>query len=99
MGEDVESTILTYDDYARKLFDDGTEYGTFNSYTVLITGDGFEANNITFENSAGSGKIKGQALAAYVDADHTVFRNCHLKDTRIQYLLLPSTACHSTRWF
>lgn len=79
VGEDVESTILTYDDYARKLFDDGTEYGTFNSYTVLITGDGFEANNITFENSAGSGKIKGQALAAYVDADHTVFRNCHFK--------------------
>lgn len=26
--------------------------------------------NITIENSAGSGKIKGQALAAYEDADY-----------------------------
>lgn len=79
VGENVESTVITYDDYARKLFDDGTEYGTFNSYTIIITGDGFEAKNITFENSAGSGKIKGQALAAYVDADHTAFKSCHFK--------------------
>jgi len=79
VGEDPESTIITYDDYARKLFDNGEEYGTFNSYTVLITGDGFEASNITFENSAGPGKIKGQALAAYVDADRVIFRNCCFK--------------------
>lgn len=79
VGEDAMSTIITYDDYARKLFDNGEEYGTFNSYTVLITGDGFEARNITFENSAGTGKIKGQALAAYVDADRVVFQSCHFK--------------------
>jgi len=79
IGEDAESTVITWDDYARKLFDNGEEYGTFNSYTVLITGDGFEARNITFENSAGSGLIKGQALAAYVDADCAVFRNCRFK--------------------
>lgn len=79
IGDSAESTVITYDDYARKLFDNGEEYGTFNSYTVLISGDGFEARNITFENSAGSGKIKGQALAAYVDADRVVFRNCYFK--------------------
>lgn len=79
VGENVEATIITFGDYARKLFDNGEEYGTFNSYTTLITGEGFEARNITFENCAGSGKIKGQALAAYVDADRVVFRNCHFK--------------------
>jgi len=93
IGEDAESTVITYDDYARKLFDNGEEYGTFNSYTVLITGDGFEARNITFENSAGSGLIKGQALAAYVDADRVVFRNCRFtghQDTLFTAPLPPS---------
>ena len=75
-GEDAEKTILTYDDHARKHFDDGTEYGTFNSYSVLIAGDGFEAENLTFQNAAGPGHIKGQALAAYVDAERVTFRNC-----------------------
>jgi len=93
IGEDAESTVITYDDYARKLFDNGEEYGTFNSYTVLVTGDGFEARNITFENSAGSGLVKGQALAAYVDADHVVFRNCRFlghQDTLFTAPLPPS---------
>ncbi len=75
-GESSEKTILTFDDYARKPFDDGEEMGTFHSYSILVAGEGFKAENITFENTAGSGKIKGQAIAAYVDADRVHFRNC-----------------------
>jgi pectinesterase len=76
VGESVEETVLTFDDYARKLFPNGEKYGTFNSYSTFIDGDDFTAENITFENSAGSGSIVGQALAVYVDADRVKFKNC-----------------------
>jgi pectinesterase len=47
--------------------------GTFFTETVEINGDGFEADNITFENSAGN---TGQAVAAAVRADRAVFKHC-----------------------
>jgi len=47
--------------------------GTFFTATAEIDGDGFEADNLTFENSAGN---TGQAVAAAVRADRTVFKNC-----------------------
>ena len=49
---------------------------TFNSYSVYIGGHDFYAENITFENSAGSGKVVGQDVAVYVDADRVSFKNC-----------------------
>lgn len=76
IGEDKFNTILTYDDYAYKLFPSGEKMGTFNSYSTLIGGDNFTAENITFENSAGSGDIYGQAVAIYVDGDKARFKNC-----------------------
>lgn len=76
LGEDPEKTILTYDDAARKLLDNGEEMGTFRSYSTFIGGDDFIAENITFENSAGRGDLVGQALAIYVKGDRAVFRNC-----------------------
>lgn len=47
--------------------------GTFFTETVEINGDGFEADNLTFENTAGN---TGQAVAAAVRADHAVFKHC-----------------------
>lgn len=76
LGEDPEKTILTYDDAAHKLLDNGEEMGTFCSYSTLIGGDDFIAENITFENSAGRGDLVGQALAVYINGDRAVFRNC-----------------------
>lgn len=76
VGEGAEKTILTYGDYARKQLPDGKEMGTFGSYSAYIGGTGFTAENLTFENSAGSGEQVGQALAAHVDADRASFKNC-----------------------
>lgn len=45
--------------------------GTFFTETAEINGDGFEAFNLTFENSAGN---TGQAVAAAVRADRAVFK-------------------------
>ena len=47
--------------------------GTFFTETVEINGDGFEADNLTFENTAGN---TGQAVAAAVRADRVVFKHC-----------------------
>jgi len=47
--------------------------GTFFSSTVEIYGEGFEADNVTFENAAGN---TGQAVATTVRADRSVFKHC-----------------------
>lgn len=47
--------------------------GTFFTETVEINGTGFEADNITFENTAGN---TGQAVAAAVRADRAIFKRC-----------------------
>jgi pectinesterase len=76
IGETAEETIVTFDDYAYKAFPTGEKYGTFNSYSSIITADDFVAENITFENSSGDGRDVGQAVATYIDADRIIFRNC-----------------------
>ena len=47
--------------------------GTFFTETVEVLGDAFEADNLTFENTAGN---TGQALAVSVSADRAVFKHC-----------------------
>jgi pectinesterase len=68
IGENVDSTIITWNDYSGK-----GKHTTFTSYTAKISGNRFRAENLTFANSAGP---VGQALALYVDADKAVFKNC-----------------------
>lgn len=75
-GEDADSTILTFHNYARMVMEDGMNRGTFRSQSTFVDTHDFTAKNITFENSAGAGKEVGQALAAYVDGDRVYFENC-----------------------
>jgi pectinesterase len=51
----------------------GKKIGTSGSEVVLVLGDGFTAENITFENDAGE---IGQAVAVRTMNDRAVFRNC-----------------------
>jgi pectinesterase len=67
LGQDPQSTVITFGMGAK---DAG---GTFFSATVDINADEFEAQNITFENSYGTGT---QAVAISVHSDRAVFRNC-----------------------
>ncbi|MDR0419221.1 MAG: pectin esterase, partial [Prevotellaceae bacterium] len=68
IGEDVENTIITWDDHANI-----NKMGTFKTYTILIYGNDFRAENITFENNAAQ---LGQAVAVHVEGDKVVFLNC-----------------------
>ncbi len=50
-----------------------TAGGTFFTETAEINGADFEADNVTFENTAGN---TGQAVAAAVRSDRAIFKHC-----------------------
>lgn len=80
-----EGTVLSYDDYARKLNRFGEEKGTSGSASCYIYGPDFYAENITFENTAGP---VGQAVACFVSADRVYFKKCRFlgfQDTLYTY--------------
>lgn len=74
IGEDPATTVITYNLHANMPGGDGKPIGTFRTPSTHIEADDFQAENLTFENSAGA---VGQALALRVDGDRAVFRNCH----------------------
>jgi len=73
IGEDIENTILTFDDFASKTNRFGEEIGTTGSTSFYIFAEGFTAENITFENASGP---VGQAVAVRIDGDMVAFKNC-----------------------
>ena len=76
IGEDVNATILTYDDHTGKVARDGNIINTQTSQSFYIKADGFCAENITFQNNAGM--TAGQAVALRVEGDRAVFLNCRI---------------------
>ncbi len=79
-GEDIKNTILTYDDGAFMKDETGEAIGTFKtaSLHILRSAEGFRAENLTIQNSAGMGDVVGQAVALYLDCDKAVIKNCRL---------------------
>ena len=81
VGEDNRQTIITNNDYSGKAFPGGKDafgndkFSTYTSYTVLVQGDDFTAENLTIENT--SGRV-GQAVALHVEGDRSVISNCRL---------------------
>ena len=67
-GDDAAKTVITF--FQPAMTSSGER--SFGSTTV-VWADGFEADNITFENTFGIGS---QALAFYISADRAVFHNC-----------------------
>lgn len=68
IGEDVDKTIIRYNDYAG--LDD---MGTFRTFTVRVDGNNMTFKNITFENTAGR---VGQAVALHTEGSNLKFDNC-----------------------
>ncbi|WJX13290.1 pectinesterase [Trifolium repens] len=68
VGDGIGRTVITGN---RSVVDGWT---TFQSATFAVTGKGFVAVNITFQNTAGSSKH--QAVAVRNGADMSVFYNC-----------------------
>ena len=76
-GEDLENTIITYDDHAniKMTTPDGKlmPMGTFRTYTLKIEGSDITIKNITIENN--SARL-GQAVALHTEGDRLQFINC-----------------------
>ena len=73
IGENVDSTIICYDDFASKKNIFGEEKGTSGSAAFYIYAPNFTAKNISFSNTAGP---VGQAVAVLVAGDKARFFNC-----------------------
>ena len=78
MGTANSDVVLTYDDYAFDLMEDGMKRGTFRSYSVLIDTHDITMRNLTIENASGDSQTHGQALALYADGDRLFFENIRL---------------------
>lgn len=80
IGENKDSTIITNNDYSGKNypgkdFTGKDKYSTYTSYTMLVQGNDFTAENLTIENTAGR---VGQAVALHVEGDRCSIINCRL---------------------
>lgn len=67
LGKTPSDTVIVSNHYEKE------SGGTFFTETAEIAGNGFIADNVTFENSAGP---VGQALAISVLADRVIFKHC-----------------------
>jgi len=70
-GTDAAQTIITYSDHVGM-----PGITTPSSTSVLVQGNDFTAENVTFENAAGY--TAGQAVALNVEGDRASFRHCRL---------------------
>ncbi|WP_330632385.1 pectinesterase family protein [Halocatena halophila] len=73
IGESAQGTVLTYDDNADTLDENGEEIGTTGSSSFFVNGDDFTARNLTFQNSS---EPVAQAVAIRIDSDRAAFENC-----------------------
>ncbi|MCI3926291.1 pectinesterase family protein [Paenibacillus sp. TRM 82003] len=72
IGEDRKGTLLTFDDYAGVERPAGYRLSNTEIPSVYVTASDFYAENLTFENTAGT---IAQALALYAHGDRTIFRH------------------------
>lgn len=89
IGENRETTVITYDDYARKIHADGREYNTFRTYTLCVTGQRVKLKNLTVENSNSCPREAGQCVALSVNAKEFTAENVDLKSTQDTLFLAP----------
>lgn len=82
IGAGKDSTVIVYDDYAKKLDETGKEYNTFRTYTAAVLADNVRLRDLTVENDSHSPEIKGQEVALTVCADNFSAVNCGFVSTQ-----------------
>ncbi|MBN2611194.1 MAG: hypothetical protein JXB00_06525 [Bacteroidales bacterium] len=78
VGEDADSTVITYDDYANKVLPGHT----FSTYTFRADANDFQAYNISFESTAGG---QGQGVAFHSNGDRQILYHCKLLGNQDTY--------------
>lgn len=75
VGEQRDSTIITFNDHTGKISPAGDTINTRTSWTFKVKANNFMAGDITFRNDAGF--TAGQAVAMESDGDLAMFINCN----------------------
>jgi pectinesterase len=81
LGESRDSVIITNSDFSGKAYPGGrdpfgkTQYSTYTSYTMLVQGNDFIAENLVIRNEAGR---VGQAVALHVEGDRALVLHCRI---------------------
>lgn len=78
VGGRAEDTVLTYDDYANRIMEDGGKMGTFRSYSLFVDAPDVTLRNLTIENASGDSPTHGQAIALYADGDRLTVDSCRI---------------------
>lgn len=84
VGEDVDSTIITWDDWGDKMLVNGDPAvggHTFSTYSFRADPHGFQAYNITFDNPT----TFGQGVAFHSNGDKQVLYHCRLTGNQDTY--------------
>ncbi|MDE6373376.1 MAG: pectin esterase [Clostridia bacterium] len=82
VGEDRETTVITWSDYAKKPHSDGGEYNTFRTFTVCVTGERVVIENLTVCNGNARPEEVGQCVALSVNARTFHAKNVTLRSTQ-----------------
>ncbi len=76
IGEDRDKTVITNNDYSGKKDSiTGETLSTFTSFTLLVTGDEIEIENLTVKNSSCG---EGQAVALHIEGDKFISKNVNI---------------------
>ncbi len=81
-GAGSDRTTIIWDDYAKKIADDGKEFNTFRTWTVAVVSDHVTMEDLCIVNDAGSPETKGQEVALTVYGDDFHMNRCRLVSTQ-----------------
>lgn len=82
VGQGAGKTRIIYDDYAKKIDEQGREYVTFRTYTMAVLAPRVTLRNLTVENDALFPETKGQEVALTVYADDFLAEECSFVSTQ-----------------
>lgn len=89
IGAGAGKTVIVYDDYAKKLDEQGREYVTFRTYTLAVCADNVSMRDLSIVNDALHPEIKGQEVALTVYASGFSMEDCTLTSTQDTLFLGP----------
>ena len=91
-GAGADRTRIIWDDFAKKLDEDGVEYNTFRTWTLAVCADGVTMEDLSIINSALHPETKGQEVALTVYGDRFAMERCRLTSTQDTLFLGPLPA-------
>ena len=89
LGAGADRTRIIWDDYAKKLDEQGREYNTFRTWTLAVCADGVTMRDLSVVNDALHPERKGQEVALTVYGDCFSMERCRLTSTQDTLFLGP----------